>query len=73
MLNNLKPRPNHKLYLQTLRAMTPEQRLLKAFELSAFSKQLFIHGLRRRFPGASEEEFRSILLSRLAKCHNRNY
>ena len=73
MTTDPKPRPNHRLYLQTLRNATPEQRLLKAFELSAFAKQLFIHGLRRRFPDASEEEFRSILLSRLAKCHNRNY
>jgi hypothetical protein len=70
---NPKKRPNHQRYRQVLRAMTPEQRLLKAFELSAFSKALFIEGLRRRFPHATEEEFRQILLARLAKCHNRNY
>jgi hypothetical protein len=68
-----KKRPNHELYLQVLRRMTPEQRLAKAFELSAFAKALFVHGLRQRFPEASEEEFRSILLDRLQKCHNRNY
>jgi hypothetical protein len=73
MEHDPKPRPNHQLYLETLRRLTPEQRLLKAFELSAFAKQLFIHGLRQRFPDASEEEFRTILLSRLAECHNRNY
>lgn len=70
---NLKKRPNHRIYLQILRRMTPEQRLLKAFELSEFSKQLFIHGLRQRFSDVSEAEFREILLQRLAKCHNRNY
>lgn len=53
--------------------MTPEQRLLKAFELSAFTKELFIQGLRKRFPAATPEEFQRILLSRLEKCHNRNY
>jgi hypothetical protein len=68
-----KPRPNHHLYIQVLRKMTPEQRLLKAFELSAFGKALFIEGLRKRFPSATPEEFRKILLDRLAKCHNRNY
>jgi len=68
-----KPRPNHRIYLEVLRAMTPEQRLLKAFELSEFSKALFIEGLRRRFPDATEEEFRRILFERLEKCHNRNY
>lgn len=68
-----KPRPNHKLYIEVLRRMTPEQRLLKAFELSAFCKALFREGLRKRFPDASEEEFHQIYLERLAKCHNRNY
>lgn len=68
-----KPRPNHRLYLQILRGMRPEARLRKAFELSDFSKQVFIHGLRRRFPSLSEEEFRNLLLARLDKCHNRIY
>jgi hypothetical protein len=67
-----KPRPNHRLYLEILRSMTPEQKLLKVFELSEFSKALFTEGLRRRFPDATEEEFRRILFDRLAKCHNRN-
>lgn len=70
---NPKERPNHQRYLQVLRSMTPEQRLLKAFELSAFAKELFIHGLRQRFPDASANEFQKILLARLEKCHNRNY
>jgi hypothetical protein len=70
---NPKPRPNHRLYLQTLRQMTPEQRLLKAFELSDFSRQLFVEGLRARFPELSEAEFRRLLLARLDKCHNRRY
>jgi hypothetical protein len=68
-----KPRPNHQRYIEVLRKMTPEQKLAKVFELSAFNKALFIHGLRKRFPNASEEEFRIILLDRLEKCHNRNY
>lgn len=68
-----KPRPNHQIYIQILRSMTPEQRLLKAFELSEFSKSLFVEGLRQRFPDATEEEFRRILFDRLEKCHNRNY
>ena len=70
---NPKPRPNHKLYLEVLRNMTPEQRLAKVFELSEFGKALFIHGLRKRFPDVSEEEFKKILLARLALSHNRNY
>jgi hypothetical protein len=70
---NLKERLNHKLYIQVLRQMSPEKRLLKAFELSEFTRQLFIHGLRRRFPHLSDKEFQKILLERIDKCHNRNY
>jgi hypothetical protein len=45
---NPKPRPNHRLYIETLRKMTPEKRLLKAFELPSFSNRLFVHGLRKK-------------------------
>ena len=68
-----KERPNHQLYLQVLRQLSPEQRLAKVFELSALTRSLFVHGLRRRFPEATPEEFQRILLARLARCHNRNY
>jgi hypothetical protein len=68
-----KERPNHARYIEVLRRMTPEQRLLKAFELSEFSKALFVEGLRKRHPELSEEDFHSLLLERLAKCHNQNY
>ena len=53
--------------------MTPEQRLLKAFELSDFSKKLFIEGLHKRFPDLKGKEFKKLLLRRLDKCHNWNY
>lgn len=72
-MTDIKPRPNRQLYIQTLRRMTPEQRLAKAFELSEFTKQLFIHGLRRRFPDMPEAAFHELFLKRLAKGHNRNY
>lgn len=70
---NPKPNPNHRLYIAALRRMTPEARLLKAFELTEFTRELFVHGLRKRFPHVSEEEFDRILKARLEKCHNRNY
>ncbi len=70
---NLKARPNHKLYIETLRRMSPDARLRKAFELSAFTKAIFIQGIRRRFADRSEDEIREIILARLNKCHNRNY
>jgi hypothetical protein len=70
---NPKQRPNHRLYVEILRKMTPEKRLLKAFELSSFSNQLFVHGLKKKYPDVSAGEFTRILKERLDKCHNRNY
>jgi hypothetical protein len=68
-----KPRPNHRIYLEILSRMTPEQRLNKVFELNEFVRDLFAAGLRRRFPDVTEDEFHKILLDHLAQCHNENY
>lgn len=73
MIETFKPRPNHAKYLEVLRAMTPEQRLMKAFELSEMTKELFRQGLRDRFPEKSEAELHQLYLERLELCHNRNY
>jgi len=70
---DIKPRPNHKIYIEVLRRMTPEQRLNVAFDLSEFSRSLFKQGLRERFANLSEEEFHALYLERLAKCYNNNY
>ncbi|MEW5928437.1 MAG: hypothetical protein AB1941_13295 [Gemmatimonadota bacterium] len=69
----MKDRPNHRRYIEVLRSMTPEQRLRKAFELSDFSRALFVEGLRKRHPDLGAEEFATLLRSRLDKRHNRNY
>jgi hypothetical protein len=66
-----KSRPNHQLYLAALRRLTPEQRLLKAFELTELSRELFRAGLRQRFPEADEAELQRIYRKRLERCHNR--
>jgi hypothetical protein len=63
----------HRQRLRILRAMTPEDRLTQALELSDLVRALFEEGLRRRFPNLSEKELRSLLLRRLDLCHNRNY
>lgn len=69
----IKPHPNHNLYLRSLRQMTPEQRLTKAFELSTLTKELFLQGLQKRFPDKGKTEIKEIYLQRLSKCYNRNY
>ncbi len=53
--------------------MSPEKRLAKAFELSDLTRDLFERGLRRRFPGLSEDAFHALVLERLERCHNRNF
>jgi hypothetical protein len=68
-----KRRMNHRVYVGALRRMTSQERLEKAFELSEFSRQLFVHGLRQRFPDLPEKALMKIYLERLDKCHNRNY
>ncbi len=67
------PDPSHHQYILMLRRMTPSQRLAKAYELTAMGKQLFLAGLRKRFPELSEEELKKLYLQRLELCHNRNY
>ena len=68
-----KARPNRQLYLQALRRMTPEQRLLKAFELSELSHELLRAGIRQRYPDAGPDELERIYLERLDACHNRTF
>jgi hypothetical protein len=65
-----KPQPNHQRYLEVLRAMTPEQRLKKAFELTERSRRLFREGLRRRFPELAEAELHKLYIERLHACRN---
>jgi hypothetical protein len=70
---DLKKHPNHQLYIRVLRQMTPEQRLLEAFELTELTRDLFKSGLKQSFPDLTEQELKNRYLERLAKCHNRNY
>jgi hypothetical protein len=66
-----KPRPNHQLYLEALRRLMPEQRLLKAFELTELTRELLRAGVRPRFPEAGEDEVQRTYLERLETCHSR--
>jgi hypothetical protein len=70
---DIKKRPNHKRYIQALRRMSPEARLMQAFELTEFSRKLFVTGLRKRFPSLTRNQLKKLYLERLDKCHNRNY
>jgi len=69
---DIKPRPNHARYIESLRRMTPEQRLRKSFELTDYARRLFVAGLRARFPQADEAQIKKMAAEHLLKCHNRN-
>jgi len=64
---------DRKAYIKMIRNMSYEDRLGKCFELNDFTKQLFLIGLKNRFPDCSEEEIKEIYLKRIDKCRNLNY
>lgn len=67
----MKPRPNHQIYIGVLRAMSGEDRLRKALELSTLTRELFLAGLRRRYPELAEDDLRRLYLRRLEKSWDR--
>jgi hypothetical protein len=62
-----------KIYLETLRMMTPSEKFNKVMELSELSKSLCKQGFRKCFPNKNEEEIHKLFLDWLEKCHNSNY
>jgi hypothetical protein len=57
---NPKPRPNRRRQIEILRRMTPGERLAKAFELGELTTELFLAGLRSRYPALTEAEVRRL-------------
>jgi hypothetical protein len=68
-----KPQPNRKRYVEILRTLTPEERVVQAFALTELVREALKSGLRRRFPEMTDAELHLLYLSRLETCHNRNY
>jgi hypothetical protein len=60
-------------YLEALQRLTPEQRLERTLELNELARDLFIDGLRRRFPDKTPDEIQALYLERIDLCHNSNY
>jgi hypothetical protein len=61
------------VYIEVMRRLTPEQTLLKVFELAATGRELFCQGLRKPHPDSSPEELKRIYMKQIEKCYNRNY
>lgn len=71
--NDLKPEPNRRVYIEILRKMTPEQRIMKAMELTDMAKMLLWEGLKTRYPDMPEAELKKIYLKEWDKGYNQNY
>ncbi|MDZ4168511.1 MAG: hypothetical protein U1E26_02485 [Coriobacteriia bacterium] len=71
-MGELKQQPNRRLYIETLRRMTPEQKLLKVDELTETSRELLRAGIAERHPEATEAEQHAIYLERLERCRKRS-
>jgi hypothetical protein len=66
-----KAQPNRRVYIETLRRMTGEQRLAKAFELSDMTRAALRAGLAQRHPDASPEQLTAMVIERLERCRRR--
>ncbi|MDR2671833.1 MAG: hypothetical protein LBC35_00755 [Coriobacteriales bacterium] len=69
----MKAYPNKQKYHQILKTMSPQDRLMKAFELSDLANAAFKVGLKDRYPHATDAELDRLYLEKRSKCHNRNY
>ncbi|MCL2827051.1 MAG: hypothetical protein FWD72_06580 [Eggerthellaceae bacterium] len=69
----MKTYPNEQRYHDILRKMSPEEKLMKAFDLSDLANEAFKAGLRSRNPDMPENELERLYQEKLASCHNQNY
>lgn len=70
---NKTDRQTHKEYIKILKKMTPGERLQKALELSDLTKNLFITGLKMRYPDYSEKDIINLYIEKIHKCHVSDY
>jgi hypothetical protein len=70
---NQMPERVYKVYIETLRGMTPEQKLQRVFEMAASARELFCQGVKKLHPDYSENDVNRCYLENIAKCYNRNY
>ena len=64
---------SHKIYIQILKKMTPQQRVEKSLELSQMADELAKEGLKKRYPELSSDQIHAMFIEQKIQCHNRNY
>jgi hypothetical protein len=62
---------NRRLYIEVLRSMTPEQRLQKALELTAMTRELARAGVARQHPELGSVEIDQLTRDRIVSWHSK--
>lgn len=62
---------NRQIYIEVLRSMTPEQRLRKAFELTAMTRELARAGIVRQHPELGPDEIDRLTRDRIMRWHSK--
>ena len=70
---NLKKQLNRQIYVSIIKNKSPEQRLLKTFELSQMIKTLFYESFKQKYSHLDPSALHKKYLEYLQKCHNKNY
>ncbi len=58
-----------RVWRETLRRMTGEQRLIKALELTETTRQIMRAGIRHQHPEATDEQIQTMYIDRLLGYH----
>jgi len=69
----MKTYPNKQRYYAILRSMSPQEKLLKSFELTELVRAANRAGMRNRNQHLSEQELEQLFLERQKACHNQTY
>jgi hypothetical protein len=72
-MTNIKNQPNRKIYIDIIKQMTAEERLMKTFELSQMVKSLFYESFKKKYAYLDPYTLNQKYLEYLEKCHNKNY
>jgi hypothetical protein len=59
-------------WLEALRRMAPERKLMAVFDAWAFAFELRVAGVKLRFPGFTEKEARHRAVAEIVECHRKN-
>jgi len=60
-------------YKKIMKKVSCQERLKKSLDLSDLTKQLFLTGLKNRYPGLDDKKITEIYIERIKKCSRQSY